>query len=191
MGVLRNNKSVTLYSGETSVTALATSKSETCVVSGHMDGSVYVYDLGSQAHQKLFTHTCEPYGLGWGEHFVCAGNDSRICFYDMKGNMIQEKDYNDDPDIMDFNIASFNMTGDMVAVGNFNRFFVFSYNPKMNRWDEVGTNKVESYYSVTAMCWKNDSTKLVLGSLCGSVDIFDISMKKLNYKSKLEFNYIA
>lgn len=50
---------------------------------------------------------------------------------------------------------------------------------------------IENYYSVTAVCWKNDSSRLVIASLCGSVDMFDISMKKIRYKGKFDLNYIG
>jgi intraflagellar transport protein 172 len=31
----------------------------------------------------------------------------------------------------------------------------------------------------------------VTGSLCGSVDVYDASMKKIKYKGKFELNYVS
>ncbi len=50
---------------------------------------------------------------------------------------------------------------------------------------------IDNYYTVTALCWKNDGSKLVTGSLCGSVDIYDASLRKVKYKGKFEFNYVS
>lgn len=44
---------------------------------------------------------------------------------------------------------------------------------------------------MTAVCWKNDGAKLAIGNLCGSLDMFDASLKKINYKGKFEFNYVS
>ncbi len=57
-------------------------------------------------------------------------------------------------------------------------------------WEELAIKNIENYYTVTAFCWKNDGSKLVSGNLCGSVDIFDISMKKVRYKG-FELNYVS
>ena len=50
---------------------------------------------------------------------------------------------------------------------------------------------IENYYTVTALAWKQDGSKLVTGSLCGSIDVYDASLKKIKYKGKFEFNYVA
>ena len=41
------------------------------------------------------------------------------------------------------------------------------------------------------MAWKHDGSKIGIGSLCGSVDIFDVSLKKSRYKGKFEFPYVS
>ena len=58
-------------------------------------------------------------------------------------------------------------------------------------WEELEIKNIQNYYSVTAACWKNDGSKLVIGNLCGSADLFDVSMKKLRYKGKFELNYVS
>ena len=105
-------------------------------------------------------------------------------------------------------MAAFNPTGDTVVVGSFNRFYVYNYSSKRNQWEEVNKNKkfylkfiyykiqigiknIENYYTVTALAWKQDGSKLITGSLCGSVDVYDASLKKIKYKGKFEFNYVS
>ena len=41
------------------------------------------------------------------------------------------------------------------------------------------------------MAWKHDGSKIAIGSLCGSVDNFDVSLKKSRYKGKFEFTYVS
>jgi intraflagellar transport protein 172 len=43
---------------------------------------------------------------------------------------------------------------------------------------------------VTAVCWKNDGSRLVTGNLCGSVDIYDASVKKVK-QGKFQLNYVS
>jgi intraflagellar transport protein 172 len=64
-------------------------------------------------------------------------------------------------------------------VGNFDRFYVYNFNTKRPQWDEICCKKIENYYSVTAACWK-----LYVGSICGSVKIFEICLKKARFKGK-------
>ena len=87
--------------------------------------------------------------------------------------------------------AAFNPSGDSVVLGNFNRFYVYNFNKKRDQWEEIGIKKIENYYTVTALCWKNDGSKLITGSLCGSVDMYDASLRKVRYKGKFEFNYVS
>lgn len=50
---------------------------------------------------------------------------------------------------------------------------------------------IENYYSVTSCAWKADGSKIGIGSLCGSVDVFDVCLKKSKYKGKFEFTYVS
>lgn len=44
---------------------------------------------------------------------------------------------------------------------------------------------------MTACAWKHDGSKIGVGSLCGSIDVFDICLKKSRYKGKFEFTYVS
>ena len=43
---------------------------------------------------------------------------------------------------------------------------------------------------MNSICWKNDGSKLVTGNLCGSVDVYDSSVKKIK-KGKYLLNYVS
>lgn len=100
-------------------------------------------------------------------------------------------DYSKDEKVKEFTQAAFNPTGETAIVGNFNRFYVYNYNSKRPQWDEICCKQIENYYSVTAVAWKQDSSKIGFGSLCGSVDVFDVCLKKAKYKGKFEFTYVS
>lgn len=91
----------------------------------------------------------------------------------------------------DFTLATFNPSGDTVVLGNFNRFYVYNLNPKRGQWEEISCKNIENYYTVTAAGWKNDGSKLTIGNLCGSVDIYDASLKKVKLKGKFQLNYVS
>lgn len=65
-GILKSNKSNALYSGETYVVSISSSKDGANVISGHLDGSVFSYNMENQSFKKIFTHHSIPYALGYG-----------------------------------------------------------------------------------------------------------------------------
>lgn len=67
--------------------SLASNPSGESIVSGHLDGSIYIFTLESHQASKLVIHASVPYSLAWGEHIVAAGNDSKVIFYTDDGNV--------------------------------------------------------------------------------------------------------
>ncbi len=51
--------------------------------------------------------------------------------------------------------------------------------------------QIENLYSVTAMEWKADGSKLAVGSLCGGVELFDACLRRHTYKGAFEFTYVS
>jgi intraflagellar transport protein 172 len=191
LGQLRNNKASTLYKTDSYVVSIGASRDGENIVSGHLDGSIYRYSLTSQQFVKLVVHSAIPYALDYGLHIVAAGNDNKVIFYNEDGNVFQRFDYSYDTAVKEFTVAAFNPVGETCVLGNFNRFYVYNYNSKRPEWTEASVKTIEDLYSVTGLCWKPDGSRLVIGSLCGSVDIFDTCMKKALYKGKFEFTYVA
>ena len=191
VGQLKTNKSVPLYAADAYVVSVSASPNGESICSGHLDGSIIVMNLETKQKQKLTTHSSVPYALAFGVQIMAAGNDGKVAFYDMEGNCFQRFDYSKDEKVKEFTCGAFNASGETAVLGNFNRFYVYNYNQKRPQWDEISCRQIENYYSVTSCCWKADSSKIVTGSLCGSIDVFDVCLKKSSYKGKFEFTYVS
>lgn len=46
-------------------------------------------------------------------------------------------------------------------------------------------------YTVTALGWRADGSRLAVGSLCGSVDVYDACVKRTRYKGRFELTYVS
>mmetsp|Transcript_34709 Transcript_34709/g.25080 ORF Transcript_34709/g.25080 Transcript_34709/m.25080 type:complete len:202 (+) Transcript_34709:486-1091(+) len=175
---------------ESFVVALSASPDGGQIVAGYLDGALIIYDLDKKSKSKI-QHSTIPYALAWGTHILAAGNDGKIAFYEPSGDRFQTFDYSKDEKVKEFTCAAFNATGETVVLGNFDRFYLYNYNSKRPQWDEVCCKKIDNYYSVTSVAWKHDGSKIGIGSLCGSVDVFDVCLKKSRYKGKFEFTYVS
>eukprot|EP00898_Chlorokybus_atmophyticus_P006921 jgi/Chlat1/722/Chrsp104S01301 len=207
-GALRTNRAATLYAhpaGSYAV-AMATAPDGTGLISAHLDGSIYrfYYEDGAAgpAVTKFTHHACVPYALAWGEHIVAAGNDCKVVFYDRDGGVFQQFDYSSssNPDGSDSSVREFTVasagppsSGLVVAVGSWRGALLFAWQPGRRRWEEAGGAGVgaENLYGVTAVAWKGDGSRLGVGSLCGSVDMYEACIKRQRYKGRFEFTYVT
>ena len=201
VGQLKNNKYQTLFNSESYVVSIAPSPDGHGVVTGHIDGSLYLFYFedasGVPSHRKLCQHSSPPYALGWGESIVAAGTDQRVVFYDLHGDSAKIFDYSmkakDDAeaDVREFTCAAVNPSGETIVLGNYNKFFTYNFSARQSTWNQIGVKSIENLYSVTAATWKPDGSRLTIGNLCGAVDIFDACIKRMNYKGQFEFTYVS
>lgn len=195
VGQLRSNKPATLYVSGSYVSTVCSNPEGTAILSAHYDGSIYrfVFDdiNGGPTHAKIAVHTCVPYALSWGESILAAGNDRKVTFYDKDGGMMRTFDYSSDDKCGEFTCSVFNPTGDSVVVGNFNSFYTYNFQVKSDSWEAVGVKHIENLYSVTALAWKYDGSRLAVGSVCGALDLYDACVRRYRYKGKFEFTYVS
>ena len=189
--IKKQYKSESLYATASYVVSIACSPDGQSIISGHLDHSIIRMNLDKKEKVQIVQHSSIPYALDWGVHIMAAGNDQIVAFYDENGGAIQKFDYTSDDTVKEFTAANFNPSGESVVVGNFNKFYLFTYNSRRKQWEETTVKKIENYYSINAIAWKKDGSKIVTGSLCGSVDMFDVCMKKTNVKGKFEMTYVS
>jgi len=58
-------------------------------------------------------------------------------------------------------------------------------------WEEVSAKEISNLYTITALSWKRDGSRLVAGSLCGAVELFDCCLRRVLYKNKFEMTYVG
>ncbi|KAF8563376.1 Intraflagellar transport protein [Paragonimus westermani] len=192
----QTNKSSTIYSADSYVVSMACNTSGKGFISGHADGKIVRYffdDEGSGDTQgKLVTHPTAPYALAWaGSTILAAGCDRRIYVYSREGRVVQQFDYSKDDTEKEFTVAVSSPSGQSVAFGSFDRIRIFAWSPRKSSWEECKPKVIKHLYTITAMCWKKDGSKLTVGTLCGGVEQFDCCMKKRIYKNTFELNYVG
>uniref|UniRef100_A0A7S3QV19 Intraflagellar transport protein 172 homolog n=1 Tax=Dunaliella tertiolecta TaxID=3047 RepID=A0A7S3QV19_DUNTE len=192
-------KSYTLYTHPENsyVVSLCTSLNGLAVVCGHMDGSIYRFTFPQEeggsgmSSTQVVVHSAVPYALGWGQCIATAGNDNKVVFYDTSGRTLQTFDYSGDDGVREFTACAFNPSGDAVVFGTYNRFYVYVHNAIRNAWEQTTMKHIDNLYSITALSWKPDGSKLCVGNMTGSVDIYDACLKRQRYKGRFEFTYVS
>ncbi|PRP88103.1 intraflagellar transport protein [Planoprotostelium fungivorum] len=193
-GNLRTNKSSIIYSTEEYVVSMCANPKGNAMLAGHINGDIYMFSIsatGTVSKNRIATHTTIPYVLSWGESIVAAGNDYRIIFYDIKGDVIQRFDYSHDEKEKGYTCGEFSPSGQSVILGSFNRFRTFSYSTRRQVWEDSGAVDIQNMYTLTSLSWKRDGSKLVVGTLTGGLEMYDACLRRFKYKGKFEMVYVS
>ena len=192
-----SNKSLTLFTTQSYVVALTAALDGDGFVSGHADGSICRYTFpstsGQPASHALLTRTpFTPTALAYTRtHILAAGNSPTVLAFDLTGTQTHKFDYAKDTALKDFSAAATHPSGQSVVLGNFSAFLTLVYVHAGNRWEESSRTRVEHLYTITAMTWKADGSRLHTGSLCGAVDAFDACLKRYTLRGEYEVVYTA
>eukprot|EP00397_Hematodinium_sp_SG-2012_P000872 GEMP01000873.1.p1 GENE.GEMP01000873.1~~GEMP01000873.1.p1 ORF type:complete len:1750 (+),score=429.25 GEMP01000873.1:263-5512(+) len=195
VGQIKSNRTATLYQTDSFVVSVCEGPDGNSILSGHLDGSIYRFSFETDNSAPIQQKFCKIQGccitaLAWGVRVVAAGNDQMVRFFTNEGREHQSIDYTN-RGVKEFTCARFNPSGESCVLGNFNKFFVYSWHARNKEWQEVCAKEICNMYTITAMCWRPDGSRLVIGSLCGSVDMFDACLRRARYKGQFEFTYIA
>ncbi|XP_055666694.1 intraflagellar transport protein 172 homolog isoform X1 [Falco peregrinus] len=192
----KNNKSSTIYGTDSYVVSLTSNVSGKGILSGHADGTIVRFffdDEGSGESQgKLVTHPCPPYALAWASNsIVAAGCDKKIVAYGKEGNVIQTFDYSRDSSEKEFTTAAASPGGQSVVIGSYDRLRVLNWSPRRSAWEEGRPKEIAHLYTITALAWKRDGSRICVGTLCGGVEQFDCCLRRSIYKNKFEITYVG
>uniref|UniRef100_A0A8C0IIW3 Intraflagellar transport protein 172 homolog n=1 Tax=Bubo bubo TaxID=30461 RepID=A0A8C0IIW3_BUBBB len=192
----KNNKSSTIYGTDSYVISLTSNVSGKGILSGHADGTIVRFffdDEGSGESQgKLVMHPCPPYALAWASNsIVAAGCDKKIVAYGKEGNVIQTFDYSQDSSEKEFTTAAASPGGQSVVLGSYDRLRVLNWSPRRSTWEEGKPKEIAHLYTITALAWKRDGSRICAGTLCGGVEQFDCCLRRSIYKNKFEMTYVG
>ncbi|XP_073968518.1 intraflagellar transport protein Oseg2 isoform X1 [Rhodnius prolixus] len=191
---ISSNKTQNLYSANSYVVAIVSNIRGTGFLSGHADGSIIRYyvaeDSSVEKQGRIITHPIAPYALAWPANgfIFAAGCDRNVTVYDREGKLYKQFDY---PSEKEFTIAVSSPSGQAVALGSYDRIRTYSWSPRKLIWEEVQVKQIDGLYSITALSWKRDGSRIVSGSLCGSVDLFESVIKRTVWKNKFELTYVG
>ena len=65
------------------------------------------------------------------------------------------------------------------------------YTARSREWSEAAVKEVPNLYTITSLCWRSDGSRLLMGTLCGSIELFDACIKRTRYRGQYEFTYIS
>ena len=193
---IKTNKANTLYNTDSYVVSLASNTDGTGFLSGHADGSIVRWyiadDQNAKPQGKVVVHGVPPYALAWPTNHICvAGCDKKIVFYTPEGTVSQQFDYFRDSTEKEFTTMCCSPSGQALCVGSYDRIRVYSWSGRKNLWEENASKEIKYLYSITALDWKKDGSKVAAGSLCGGVELFESVLKRAVWKNKFEMTYVG
>ncbi len=194
MGMLKNNSAQVLYSTNSFVLTLSCNSANTTLISGHMNLTIYCHSFETGTLRKISSMPSISYCLSYlvNDQYLLATLDKKVYICSPENGKIEQIfDYSKKENLKDFTICKVNSTYEMVALANYDKIFIYTYNIKLKKWEESCIVNIENYYSITALCWKQDFGILITGSLCGSLDMFESCIKKSIIGDNFELTYIS
>ncbi|XP_020709272.2 intraflagellar transport protein 172 homolog isoform X2 [Athalia rosae] len=194
--MLKANKSHTLYSAASMTISLAVNIKGTGFLSGHADGSIIRYyvaeDSQAEPQGRVLTHGVPAYALAWpAGHIFAAGCDKRIFFYDQRGKPVRNFDYSRDKGERELTVACCSPSGQSVAVGSWDKIRLLDWTPRKGIWEEANTRALPHLYTVTAMTWRKDGSRLMVGGLCGAIEQFESILRRTIVRGSHEVAYVG
>ena len=74
---------------------------------------------------------------------------------------MQNFDHSMDDDEREFTCAACSPSGQSFVVGSFDRVRVFNWSPRKESWEEAGSKEIPNLYTITALSWKMDGSRVV------------------------------
>ncbi|KAK0173296.1 hypothetical protein PV328_006513 [Microctonus aethiopoides] len=196
VAILKAHKAQTLYTADAMTIALAANERKSAFLSSHVDGSIIRYhftnDGNTEPSGRILTHGVPAYALAWPQGHICAGGcDKRFVFYDSHGKIIKSFDYSRDTNDKEISVACCSPSGQSVAVGSWNKIRIIDWSPRRSVWEETNSRVLPNFYTLTALAWRRDGSRLVIGGLCGAVEQFETVLKRAMVRGSHEVAYVG
>ncbi|XP_043507001.1 intraflagellar transport protein 172 homolog isoform X3 [Frieseomelitta varia] len=193
--LVKSQKAQTLYTADSTTIALAPNVRGTGFLSSHADGSIIKYHLTEDGNHepsgRICTHTVPAYALAWTQsHVMAAGCDRRVVFYDSRGKLVKSFDYSRENE-KEIATACCSPSGQSVAIGSWDKIRILDWSPRRSVWEEANSRALPNFYTVTAISWRRDGSRLLVGSLCGAVEQFETVLKRTVIRGSHEVAYVG
>ncbi|KAJ3660531.1 hypothetical protein Zmor_004974 [Zophobas morio] len=193
----KSNKSQSLFASDSLVVSLCSNSKGTGFLSGHVDGNVIRFYVSNdynedEAQGRVILYSVPPCAIAWAQgHIFVAGCDKRVSIYSNAGKLVKNFDYSKDLDEHEFTIATCSPSGQAVVMGSFDRLRLYIWNTRRSLWEEAPSKEIKNLYTVTALAWKRDGSRMTCGGLCGVVMLFESVLKRTVWKDKYEITYVG
>lgn len=132
--------------------------------------------------------------------FCCAGSDGRLVIYRVQWNsdanpkssnlsiqVSQKIDLNEEILAIDYS-----QVNEVLSVATVSRLLFVKYDQEMLTWQLQGSFlEITGCHSLTSVKWTRDGSQLVVGTLVGSVELFQCSWSKQALSEQLDICHIA
>lgn len=164
------------------------------IIAGLLNGSIFMSTIGSRESggYQIATHSCPPFALTLTHsgYIVVAGCDGKIGFHLTSGypskNVTNKQLIEFGSEIT---CASAFPTGNSVILTSFDKMIMF--NLETHLWRINQTIQLLGCNLITGVLITKDGTRLLIGSITGSVDLFTCQWKKKLIGDKFEINYVG
>ncbi|NXT80828.1 IF172 protein, partial [Zapornia atra] len=198
----KNNKSSTIYGTDSCVVSLASNVSGKGILSGHADGTIVRFffdDEGSGESQSVppgggVLPGCPPGVSLWGvppgvsllgcpSRGVPLGRPSGLSLWGVLPGC--------PPGVSLWGVPLGCPSG-IVPLGCPSGLLrVLNWSPRRSAWEEGKPKEIAHLYTITALAWKRDGSRICAGTLCGGVEQFDCCLRRSIYKNKFEITYVG
>lgn len=138
---------------------------------------------------------CTPFAIAWCQTIVVGGGDGCVAFYAEDGTCLQrfhrEDTQNPTHQSEQVMVMARNPTGDCVLVGRSCHLAVYEYRSRQHAWEKTCERPVNEVLAVTALAWNNDGLSLAMGSLFGAADVYDVCIRRFQYRGRFEMTYAS
>ncbi|XP_019698256.2 intraflagellar transport protein 172 homolog [Harpegnathos saltator] len=194
--LVKSQKAQTLYTSDAMTIALASNVRGSGFLSSHADGSIIRYyiaeDGGAEPSGRVCVHGVPAYALAWPQsHILAGGCDKRLTLYDPYGKPVKNFDFSRDPQEREITVACCSPSGQSIAVGSYDKVRVLDWTPRRGIWEETNVRALPNFYTITALAWRRDGSKLVIGGLCGGVEQFETILRRTVVRGSHEVAYVG
>ncbi|KAL0250998.1 hypothetical protein GEMRC1_000212 [Eukaryota sp. GEM-RC1] len=194
MGQLKTNKDTQLFKADSPAVSLGFASDGYSFLSGHLDGSLHRFSFDqsfkSANHATLPKLSSTPLAIVHSENWIILDDNRELSVINNQGSLVQSLSLPNS--IRQITCLSLSPSRNTLIVGSFDSMFLFSFNDRRSLWTFKQEISLVNYKSISRMCWKGDSSRLVVTTSSGVVDVFDACLKRIFLKNgRFELTYIS